>query len=77
MELEAIAAAVIGGTSLMGGQGTIIGAILGTLLMGTLNTGLVLAGAPAYWYRSFIGILIILAVTINLATTRSLKAMRI
>jgi len=72
LELEAIAAAVIGGTSLAGGQGTVLGTVLGSLLMGVLNIGLVLAGAPAYWYRSFVGVLIVLAVVVNAYATRAL-----
>jgi simple sugar transport system permease protein len=65
MELEAIAATVIGGTSLFGGRGTVLGTVLGTILMGMLSTGLVLAGAPTYWFRAFIGLIIIVAVVFN------------
>jgi simple sugar transport system permease protein len=65
LELEAIAATVIGGTSLMGGRGTVLGTALGALLMGVLSTGLVLAGAPTYWFRSFIGLIIVVAVVFN------------
>jgi simple sugar transport system permease protein len=65
LELEAIAATVIGGTSLMGGRGTVLGTALGALLMGVLSTGLVLAGAPTYWFRSFIGLIIVIAVVFN------------
>ena len=65
LELEAISATVIGGTSLMGGRGTVLGTVLGALLMGVLATGLVLAGAPTYWFRSFVGLIIVLAVVFN------------
>lgn len=65
MELDVIAATVIGGTSLFGGKGTIIGTFFGTLLIGMLGTGLVLAGAPPYWYQAFMGIILISAVVIN------------
>jgi simple sugar transport system permease protein len=65
LELEAIAAAVIGGTSLFGGYGTIWGAILGILLISMLIVGVILAGISAYWYRALIGGIIILAVAIN------------
>lgn len=65
LELEAIAATVIGGTSLFGGKGTVLGTVLGTLLMGMLSTGLVLAGAPTYWFRAFIGLIIVVAVVFN------------
>lgn len=70
MELEAIAAAVIGGTFLMGGYGSILGAFFGTFLMGMVRTGLVMAGAPAYWYQAFVGVILIAAATINLKLRR-------
>lgn len=70
MELEAIAAAVIGGTFLMGGYGTIIGAFFGAFLMGMMRTGLIMSGAPAYWYQAFVGAILIIAATINLKLRR-------
>jgi len=66
MELEAIASAVIGGTFLTGGYGTIIGVFFGAFLMGMMRTGLVMMGAPAYWYQTFVGAILIIAATINL-----------
>jgi len=66
MELEAIASAVIGGTFLTGGYGTIIGVFFGALLMGMMRTGLIMIGAPAYWYQAFVGAILIIAATINL-----------
>ena len=65
MELQAIAAAVIGGSLLTGGRGSIIGTMIGALLMGMIRSGLVLAGAPPFWYRAFIGIILVAAVIIN------------
>jgi len=65
VELEAIASAVIGGTLLTGGYGSLVGTFLGALLIGMVRSGLVMAGAPAYWYRAFIGIILIIAVIIN------------
>lgn len=65
MELEAIASAVIGGTFLSGGYGSIIGTFLGAFMVGMVRSGLVLAGAPAYWYRAFIGIVLVIAAIIN------------
>jgi len=70
LPLEAIAAAVIGGCSLMGGVGTIAGAALGAFLVGEIRVGLILAGAPAYWYIGFVGILLIVAGIINLRLTK-------
>jgi len=65
IETEAIAASVIGGTLLSGGYGSVIGTCLGVLMVGMIRSGLVLAGAPAYWYRAFIGLILILAVILN------------
>jgi len=65
MELEAIASAVMGGTLLTGGYGSIFGAFIGALMISMVRNGLVLAGAPAYWYRAFIGVILIIAAVIN------------
>jgi len=65
VELEAIASAVIGGTLLTGGYGSLVGTFFGALLIGMVRSGLVMAGAPAYWYRAFIGVILIIAVIIN------------
>lgn len=62
LELEAIAAAVVGGTALTGGSGTAFGTFFGSLLIGMIRSGLVMAGAPAYWYQAFVGIVILGAV---------------
>ena len=64
-ELDVIAAAVIGGISLSGGRGTILGAIIGSLLMGILRNGLVLLDVSAYWQQVAIGIVIIVAVVLD------------
>lgn len=66
MELEAIAAAVIGGTLMTGGYGSIAGAAFGAGIMGMVRTGLVMAGAPSYWYNAFVGIILMIAAIINL-----------
>lgn len=71
MELEAIAACVIGGALLTGGYGSIVGAFLGAFLMGVMRSGLILAGAPPYWYQGFIGLVLVIAVILN---TRIRKA---
>ena len=59
IELMAIAAAVIGGTSLSGGVGTIVGACLGVLVITFLEYGLIMSGIGAYWYRLALGTLIV------------------
>jgi len=65
LELEAIAAVVVGGTLLTGGYGSLVGTLCGVLLIGMVRSGLVMAGAPAYWYQAFIGIILIIAVIAN------------
>ncbi|MFQ5858743.1 MAG: ABC transporter permease [Anaerolineae bacterium] len=64
-ELDIIAAAVIGGTSLFGGEGTILGTLIGAAIMQVLRNGLVLMGFPAYWQPAAIGAVIILAVMLD------------
>lgn len=71
LELEVIAAAVIGGTLLAGGYGSIIGATLGVLITGILRTGLVLISVPAESFQGFIGIILIVTVVINTAVRRT------
>jgi simple sugar transport system permease protein len=64
-ELEAIAAAVIGGALLSGGYGTIIGTFIGVLLAGMLRTGLVQLGVPSAGFRGYIGVILVAAVILN------------
>ena len=65
IELEAIAAAVIGGTAMSGGVGSILGTFVGTFIMAEVRTGLVLMGTDAYVQDAFVGLVIALAVIIN------------
>jgi ribose transport system permease protein len=58
-ELDIIAAAVIGGTSLFGGEGSILGVLLGAAVMQMLRTGLVLLGLSAYWQTAALGTMIL------------------
>lgn len=64
-ELDAIAAVVIGGTSLYGGRGTVMGAVLGALLIGVLNNGLVLLNVSPFWQQVIKGFVILLAVILD------------
>jgi len=64
-ELDAIAAVVIGGTSLYGGRGTIIGTVLGALLIGILNNGLVLLNVSPFWQQVIKGLVILIAVGLD------------
>jgi simple sugar transport system permease protein len=70
LELEMIAASVIGGASLSGGVGSIVGTILGCLIVGMIRNGLATAGIASYWYTAIIGLLILGAVIINKTTGR-------
>jgi len=71
--LNAIAAAIIGGCLITGGRGSIVGTFLGVMLLTSVNSGLILAGASPYWYRAFIGAIILVVVVINLAITRRIR----
>lgn len=63
---NAMAAGIIGGCLITGGQGSIIGTFLGVMLVSSVNSGLILAGASPYWYRAFVGAIILVVVIINL-----------
>ena len=64
-ELYVIAATVIGGVSLQGGRGTISGAVLGALLIGTLNNALVLLRVESYWQTAFTGGIILISALVD------------
>ena len=64
-ELDSIAAVVIGGTSLSGGKGTIMGTVQGALIIGILNNGLVLLNVSPFWQQVIKGFVILLAVVIE------------
>jgi len=61
-ELQAIAAVVIGGTSLFGGKGTIIGTVIGALIMSALSNGLQVISVPQEWQNVILGVVILAAV---------------
>lgn len=64
-ELDAIAACVIGGTSLMGGAGTIVGALIGALVMASLDNGMSIMNLDSYWQYIVKGAILILAVWVD------------
>ncbi|GAB3018331.1 ribose ABC transporter permease [Niabella terrae] len=64
-ELDAIAAVVIGGTSLNGGRGTVWGTVMGAIIIGVLNNGLVLLNVSPFWQQVVKGAVILLAVVID------------
>jgi fructose transport system permease protein len=63
--LDSITAVVIGGTSLFGGRGSIIGTLFGALIVGVFRNGLALSGLALLWQDFAVGVLIIVAVTID------------
>lgn len=69
-ELNAIAAVVLGGTSLAGGRGTIGGTIIGAFVIGVLNNGMIIEGVSSFWQTVITGVVIILAVIIDQAQQR-------
>jgi ribose transport system permease protein len=72
-ELDAIAAVVIGGTSLLGGSGSVIGTLIGALIMSVLRNGLNLLGVSSYLQQVAIGVVIIAAVLIDMALRRRVQ----
>jgi ABC-type xylose transport system permease subunit len=65
LELDAIAAAIIGGTSLAGGRGRVLGALVGALLMGSLNNGMSLMNVPTFYQDTARGAILLVAVAID------------
>jgi ribose transport system permease protein len=70
-ELDAIAATVIGGSSLLGGEGTVTGTLIGALIMGVLRNGLNLLNVSSFLQQVVIGVVIIGAVLVDMALKRS------
>jgi ribose transport system permease protein len=70
LELEAIAAVVIGGTSLQGGKGSIIGTVIGALIMAVLTNGLRIISVPQEWQSVAVGIVILVAVYLDMLRRR-------
>jgi ribose transport system permease protein len=67
LQFEIIVAAVVGGVSLFGGEGSILGACLGALIIGVLNNALDLAGVQSFWQEIALGLMLVLAVGIDVA----------
>lgn len=73
LELQVIAAVVIGGTSLFGGKGSMIGTLIGVLLIGVINNGLTLLDVSPFWVQFIQGALIFVAVLLDAFNQRRLK----
>ncbi len=65
MELQSIGAVVLGGTNLFGGEGTVVGTVIGALIMGVLGNGLDLLIVAAFWQRVIMGLVIIMVVVFD------------
>ena len=65
MEMDVIAACVLGGVSLVGGKGSVLGAVLGTALMTIVSNSLILLGIPTIWSRVFTGLIIIVGTGVS------------
>ena len=65
MELQAIAAAVVGGASLFGGSGTITGTVIGALIIAVIQYGLVFVNVEPFWQFVAVGIVIIISVLVD------------
>ncbi|MFT3984339.1 MAG: ABC transporter permease [Lachnospiraceae bacterium] len=66
MEFDVISAVILGGASLSGGKGSIIGALFGALLLGTLSNGMVMLNIHTYWQQIISGIVLVLAVVLDI-----------
>ena len=75
-ELGVIAATIIGGTALSGGSGSVLGAILGALIIALIQNGLALLAVPPAWSTAVTGIVIIVAVTLDYLIKRRCIAVR-
>ncbi len=70
MEFDVISAIILGGASLSGGKGSIVGALFGALLLGTLSNGMVMLNIHTYWQQVISGIVLVLAVVLDVVKTR-------
>ncbi|NLF28456.1 MAG: ABC transporter permease [Clostridiales bacterium] len=70
MEFDVISAVILGGASLSGGKGSIIGALFGALLLGTLNNGMVMLDIHTYWQQVISGLVLVLAVVLDVIKKR-------
>jgi simple sugar transport system permease protein len=76
-ELDVLAAVVLGGASLLGGVGTVLGTVLGLTLLAIMQNGLVLLGVSSYWSQFFVGLVILVSVSATaMSTARSGRSRR-
>ena len=73
MEMNVIAACVIGGCSVNGGEGTIFGSFLGVLVMALITNAFNLLGVDVYWQKTILGLILLLAVLVDLMRKRKIE----
>lgn len=73
LELQVVAAVVLGGVNIFGGSGTIVGAMLGAVLLGTIQNALIILRLNQFWIEAISGGAILVAVTVDLLITRRLR----
>lgn len=71
-EMDAIASVVIGGTSLMGGVGTIVGSLLGALIMTSIDNGMCMMNLAPFWQYIVKGLILILAVWLDISSKKKI-----
>lgn len=76
-EFDVIVATILGGTSLLGGEGTVVGAFIGAIIVGVLNNGLNLLGVQSFWQTVSLGVVLVLAVGLDAVLRREKVAVRI
>ncbi len=76
-ELDVVAAVVLGGASLTGGVGTVLGTFLGLTLLATVQNGLILLGVSSYWSQLFVGLVILISVSVTAWSQRDLRTRRL
>jgi rhamnose transport system permease protein len=70
LELQAVAAVVVGGTAITGGRGTVVGTLLGVLLLGTIGTAMTYAGINPFWTKAIQGLIILAALVADVVIAR-------
>ena len=73
-EFDVVAAVVLGGASITGGKGTILGTVLGVTIFQVLQTSLVLLGLSSFWQRAFVGLIIIVGMSVTAYQTKARNA---
>jgi ribose/xylose/arabinose/galactoside ABC-type transport system permease subunit len=76
-EMQIIAAVVLGGTSIMGGYGSVLGTMIGVALFSVINNGLILMHIPVFWQKIVVGLIIIGSISFNMIEKQRLERNKI